>query len=317
MIDILMACYNNGLYIREQLDSILRQTESRWTLYARDDDSQDRTWEILKEYKSRYPQKIYIYRNMTNSGSARENFFLLMEQSKSPYFMLSDGDDAWHPDKIRMSLDGMNLLEEKFGTDTPLLIHTDLKVVDSNLKVLYPSFMKCTLLNPQRNQLNHLLAQNIVSGNTCLANQHLRNIVLQGLQKLNLPQRNFIVMHDWWLALSASAFGVIGYLDFATVCYRQHGKNVTGAVNANSLFYPLIQWGNREKFKKDLGLRTEQATLFYNVHHAWLPPKKKYLLEQYICLSQRKSKCSRIAILIRYDFLMGDPIRQLGQFLFI
>ena len=39
MIDILMACYNNESHIREQLDSILNQTETGWTLYIRDDDS--------------------------------------------------------------------------------------------------------------------------------------------------------------------------------------------------------------------------------------------------------------------------------------
>lgn len=317
MIDILMACYNNESHIREQLDSILNQTETGWTLYIRDDDSKDRTWEILSEYQRRYPEKIHIFRNPENSGSARENFFLLMAQSRSPYFMLADGDDVWHPDKILMSMIGMKSLEAKKRPDRPLLIHTDLAVVDRNLKVISPSFMKYSRLNPKRNRLNHLLVQNIVSGNTCLGNRPLRNIVLQGLEKLHPEHRDPIMMHDWWLALSAAAFGAIGYMDFASVYYRQHGKNVVGAVNAESTLYPFVQWKNKERFKKALSTKNEQARLFFNTYQSFLSLEKKIVLEQFVRLSEARGKCSKIATLIRYDFLMENTVRQLGQFLFI
>lgn len=36
-------------------------------------------------------------------------------------------------------------------------------------------------------------------------------------------------MHDWWLALAASAFGHIARVDEATILYRQHGANDSGA----------------------------------------------------------------------------------------
>jgi len=317
MIDILMACYNNESYIHEQMDSILSQTETNWTLYIRDDDSKDRTWEILTEYQRRYPHKIYILRNTENSGSARENFFLLMAQSRSPYFMLADGDDVWHPDKIRLSMIVMKSLEAKKRPGTPLLIHTDLAVVDRNLKIISPSFMKYSRLNPERNRLNHLLVQNIVSGNTCLGNQYLRDIVLQGLEKLQPKQRDPIMMHDWWIALAAAAFGALGYLDFASVYYRQHGENTVGAVNAKSIWYPFIQWQNRERFKRALRTRNDQACLFFSTYQYCLSLEKKNLLGHYLRLSQTRGKCSKIATMIRYDFLMGDPVRQLGQFLFI
>jgi hypothetical protein len=37
-------------------------------------------------------------------------------------------------------------------------------------------------------------------------------------------------MHDWWLALAASAFGKIVLIDEPLVGYRQHPANTLGAV---------------------------------------------------------------------------------------
>ena len=58
MVDILMATYNGGKYIAEQIDSILNQTYNDWKLYIRDDGSKDNTINIVKEYSEKYPDKI-------------------------------------------------------------------------------------------------------------------------------------------------------------------------------------------------------------------------------------------------------------------
>lgn len=36
-------------------------------------------------------------------------------------------------------------------------------------------------------------------------------------------------MHDWYIALYASSFGVISFVDKALILYRQHGGNQVGA----------------------------------------------------------------------------------------
>ena len=52
-IEILMATYNGEKYIREQIDSIISQTYSNWTLLIRDDGSKDDTVKIIKEYEKK------------------------------------------------------------------------------------------------------------------------------------------------------------------------------------------------------------------------------------------------------------------------
>lgn len=44
-------------------------------------------------------------------------------------------------------------------------------------------------------------------------------------------------MHDWWMALAASCFGRIEFISEPTILYRQHGNNVVGATNVNSLSF--------------------------------------------------------------------------------
>ena len=48
-VDILLATYNGEKYLKPQLDSILKQTYSNFRLLISDDDSSDKTKEILKE----------------------------------------------------------------------------------------------------------------------------------------------------------------------------------------------------------------------------------------------------------------------------
>ena len=58
MISILLAAYNGEQYIKAQIESILHQTVQDFVLYVNDDCSEDRTWEILKDYADQYPGKI-------------------------------------------------------------------------------------------------------------------------------------------------------------------------------------------------------------------------------------------------------------------
>ena len=63
---ILMATYNGGRYIREQIDSIINQTYNGWHLYIRDDGSNDNTLAIINEYCQKYENitlKFHFFHN--------------------------------------------------------------------------------------------------------------------------------------------------------------------------------------------------------------------------------------------------------------
>jgi hypothetical protein len=76
-------------------------------------------------------------------------------------------------------------------------------------------------LKPLRNSFGRLLVSNTVTGCTALCNEALL------MRALPVPAQ--AVMHDWWLALVAGAFGRLSYIDAPLLQYRQHGANTIGA----------------------------------------------------------------------------------------
>ena len=112
MITVLWAAWNGEAYIEEQLDSILGQelqTEHLEILVS-DDGSTDQTRNILKRYEESYPDQVKLNHrseerkeNDLADGipAAAGNFFWLLSQAGgSDYFMLSDQDDVWKPNKV-------------------------------------------------------------------------------------------------------------------------------------------------------------------------------------------------------------------------
>lgn len=103
--------------------------------------------------------------------------------------------------KIERTLFAMEKAEEQAGKETPVLVHTDLTVVDEDLRVLASSYRHTVNGNWQRTALHWELAQNTVTGCTAMYNRALGDLLQD--------EPSFFVMHDWWLALTASAFGLL------------------------------------------------------------------------------------------------------------
>ena len=154
-----MATYNGEKYIEEQLESLLEQTLQNFKIFIQDDCSQDKTIQIIQDYQRKYPDKIFFGINKKNTGSAKHNFFNLLLHYKDDYIMLCDQDDVWNADKIEITFNEMKRMEKLHGQQTPILVHTDLTVVDSDLKVINSSFKKMLDADYSRTQLNHLLSQ--------------------------------------------------------------------------------------------------------------------------------------------------------------
>ena len=130
-IDVLVATYNGEKYIREQLDSIINQTYKNIRILISDDCSKDSTPDILKEYEQK-DDRIIVYTHEKNFGNYIKNFEFLLTKVESEYYALCDQDDVWLPEKIEKTF---NKLKEENAD----LAYTDLKVVDQDLNVIYPS----------------------------------------------------------------------------------------------------------------------------------------------------------------------------------
>ena len=247
MINILLSTFNGAKYLAQQLDSILAQSYSDWRLLVRDDGSTDNTRTILQSYSTKDP-RISIIQDGENVGAMRSFERLLTQHSEAAYYAFCDQDDVWEPDKLSLSLDAMHQAEQQYP-NKPIVIHTDLKVVDSQLKLLAPSFWQYSNLRPDLldTHLRYLAISNSVTGCTMLFNQHARTCAL--------PFSNKAYMHDAWIALQVKRSGGILIPLYQTpIAYRQHQDNALGAVK-----YSI--------WTRSLKTRVEDAKRSYSMSH--------------------------------------------------
>lgn len=221
-IDILLATFNGDAFLAEQIESVLAQSITDWRILVRDDGSSDEMVAIVRRYALQYPERIFLIEDQDTNLGAAGNFARLMEHSQAPYVMLCDQDDVWHPAKVERMLAAMRELEEESAAGLPLLVYSDLTVVDRDLKVEQPSFWRYMQTDPgSGNAINRLMWHNVVTGCASICNRHL--------VELALPIPAEALMHDWWMALVAASLGRLQSLPEATVLYRQHDTNTLGA----------------------------------------------------------------------------------------
>ena len=221
-VAVLLAAYNGEKFLESLLDSVMFQSLSL-EIYARDDGSKDNTLKILANRAAR----LNLLEDLLGNVGILANYNILVDASNAPYMAFADQDDIWEPDKLSAQMDVMRQMEGRYGSQTPLLVHSDLAVCDANMKLIAPSFWKFQRLNPTVTAFSRLLVQNNVTGCTVLINRALADLAF--------PIPSEAVMHDWWLALVASAAGKIGFVPRPLVRYRQHGGNQIGAVSGSFL----------------------------------------------------------------------------------
>lgn len=305
MIDILLATYNGEKYIGEQLESLLKQTYQDIRILIRDDGSTDLTLEIIEKYMQKYPEKIELIHDDALCGSAKRNFFQLLQYASSDYVMFCDQDDYWFTDKVEQTYEEMKRQEEK-TKETPVLIFTNYEATDGSLKKMAVNEKQMQTFKYNLD-FCHLLVQNYVTGCTMMVNK--------ALYSKAKTYDDAILMHDWWLALYASAFGKIVHMNKSTMFYRQHGNNCVGAVNIKSIKYRIRKLRD-PKTKASHKLYINQATSFYNMYGSDLSENTKKLLLGFLEIDQF-CKPIRIYKLIKGLYLKSDFIRILGQLWYI
>lgn len=218
-ISILMATYNGGKYIEEQVESIQKQTYSKWRLLVRDDGSTDDTLDKLKELACSDDRIDVILDDQGNLG-VNDNFRELLKLANGKYIAFSDQDDVWLPSKLEVCISEMQRVEAAVESQ-PVLVHTDAAIVDSDLNIVNNSFIAH---RAKKKGLSSLIFANCVQGSATLINNALK------LKMLSLDCR---LNHDHYAALIAEFLGIRSFIPFSLMYYRQHENNVVGAGVSN------------------------------------------------------------------------------------
>lgn len=208
-VTVVLATYNGEKYLREQLDSVLRQKGVSIKILARDDGSKDATQNILNDYQERGALTWYPG---AHCGVQKSYLDLLKHAPQSEYYAFCDQDDVWDDDKLLYAITEL----ENLPKSKPSMYYCGQRLVDENLKLL--SIHEIAV---NRSAHTNFLISN-VAGCTTVFNQCLINAV-------NSVSPDFILMHDSWLFKVCLALGGNYYADStAHINYRQHDDNAAG-----------------------------------------------------------------------------------------
>lgn len=258
-----MATYNGEKYLVEQLDSIINQTYRNWNLLIRDDNSTDKTLEIIQNYHKKDKRIKILKDNKGNLGIVR-NFEELLKSSESEFIMFSDQDDIWVKNKLDMYLKMIEKIKNK-----GFMIHSDAILFDKNKSnILKDTFISKKAINKG---LENVFFNYFVQGATILISKEIKNFIL--------PFPKEVYLHDRYIHLISELFFERIFVNKALIYYRQHGDNQIGAKNTIRELLLKRYFDERDR---------QLIKIIYNKYGSLLTEDKKKLIEEYFKITDIK-----------------------------
>jgi len=220
-LSVALCTYNGARYLEEQLNSIAGQTCRPDELVVCDDHSADSTAEIIRAFQLKAPFPVHFTVNEENLGSTK-NFDKAINLCRGDIIALSDQDDVWQPEKLK-------LIMAKF-LDRPEVgaVFTDAEVVNEYLRPMGYRLWESKGFSPAEQKkvfrgraFEVLLKHNVVTGATMAFRSDFR--------KFFSPVPASWV-HDGWIALIIAAYADLVIVHEPLIKYRQHLNQQLGAV---------------------------------------------------------------------------------------
>ena len=214
LVSIVVVSYNQGKYIRENLNSIKAQTYPNIELIVADDASPDNSVEIFNEWltKHNYPAKRNFHNKNTGLATVLNE---CVEMVTGKYVKLIAADDFLHPESIEKCVRKLEEVGEEYGmvfTDTFTIDKDGNKIRDimdySNVYVNGPKFFR-----------HELLGQNRIAALTVV----MRTNVL--IETGKYKTEYLIEDYHRWLLINDKYF--IAFISEKLSFYRMHGNNTS------------------------------------------------------------------------------------------
>lgn len=210
LISVAMCTYNGARYVRQQLESIARQTAAPDEVVICDDASTDQTAQIVETFAAHSAVRVRLIRN-TGTLGCTGNFERAIGLCRGDIIVLADQDDIWKPKKLAR-------ISETFASNPGAgYVFSDADIVSEQGEHLgfslwqtlgfeAPHFIACR-------QLEMLLKRNLVTGAAMAFRSSLGSVLLP------IPAA---WSHDYWIALLGSIFAYGVPISKRLLFYRRH-----------------------------------------------------------------------------------------------
>ena len=223
---VLLAAYNGGAWIENQVATILAQEEVEVRLVIGDDASRDDTRDLIV---SRFgnDERVCLLAWSEPSGSAGANFLRLMrtvDVSGFDLVALSDQDDSWLPGKLAAAA-------------TALLAHSAAGY-SAAVRARWEDGSESVLTQCPRTRRADFLFEGAGQGCTFV----LTRTFFERVQRFLSEAKVDMHFHDWMLYLLSRAWGERWVFDQAPwMEYRQHAGNDIGARGGSNGFMRRLE----------------------------------------------------------------------------
>lgn len=208
IISVALCTFNGVNYLREQLQSVLKQTYDNFEIVIVDDGSTDGTIKIISEFAA-VDTRIRFYENHERLN-LNKNFEKAMLLCVGEYICPCDQDDVWAENKLECLL-------QNIGPNN--LIFSNSEYIDSNNNSLNRNLSDDYVNQSFKNPLAFIFF-NAIPGHTMM--------IKKQVIKAATPFPSS-VFYDHWLAFVSLLDGEIKYIPETLQFYRQHSSNTVGA----------------------------------------------------------------------------------------
>ena len=246
LVTILMNCYNGEAYLRQALESVVAQTYRNWELIFWDNQSTDRSAEILKNYEE--PRFRYFCAPRHTKLYEARNYAL--EQAQGEFISFLDVDDWWEPEKLEKQV--------------PLFDDPEVGIVCGNFwfvnerKNTEKNFLNWSV--PTGRVLNDLLSHCFVGLLTLMVRR-------TAIEQLEYPcDPRYHIIGDFDLVIRLAVNWKLDFISEPVAFYRWHGKNESIARSEDEL-YELEIWYSEMKRHPVISIQPGFRVIFDRINY--------------------------------------------------
>lgn len=282
-ISIGICTLNGEKYIKQQLESVINQTQKPDQIVLCDDGSIDKTTDIAKEILSLSGIDYLISINEKRQG-LHNNFTKCFDLCNGDIIFSCDQDDVWKPNKIEKFL--------KYLKNDYLFVYSNAEVVDQNGIIIKSDFWRdiygLSFSELSLDQYKLLLLKTMCVAGCDIA---FRKDLFEKIKPIP-----YHYIHDSWIAICAPLFGKIAFIDEPLIAYRMHSNNTSGFKVQPQEIKKKFAKGNKHLIS-DTFRNTSPENWFNKPYHYYFANKEFY---EQMESNFTKSYCKTVKSSINY-----------------
>ena len=227
LVSIIINCFNGEKYLRHAIDSVISQTYKNWEIIFWDNQSNDKSAEIFKDYKD---DRLKYYRAPSHIEILYKARNCALKKANGEFIAFLDVDDWWLPEKLEKQI--------------PLFDDQEVGVVYGNVWIFFEKKNKKKIYKkgnlPTGRILNELLNDYVIGSQTYV----IRKKSLESLE--HCFNDGFHIIGDFDINIRLSTKWKIDCIQLPVAFVRRHDKNVS-LLNREKEIYELKVWFEQMK----------------------------------------------------------------------